>query len=147
MFPVLLGHPHAYEPFEDTPADTGDFDKTPPQSSRPSLSLASGEERRLCIADIKAATAHSRVPGPAGKSSQSITSREPWATHQKSRAVRNTIAKLVPTTVSRLGTENQSITIQDKVKSRLRRPPGPGVGKGRRSEVPELLTSSYLLRS
>ncbi|KJK75955.1 hypothetical protein H634G_08711 [Metarhizium anisopliae BRIP 53293] len=86
MFPVLLGHPHVYEPFENTPADTGDFDKTPPQSSRPSLSLDSGEERRLCIADIKAATAHSRVPGPAEKSSQSITSRELWATDQKSRA-------------------------------------------------------------
>lgn len=144
---MLLGHPHVYEPFENTPADTGDFDKTPPQSSRPSLSLDSGEERRLCIADIKAATAHSRVPGPAEKSSQSITSRELWATDQKSRAVRNTTARLVPTRVSRLGTETQSVTVQDKVKNCLRRPPGPVVGKVRRSGVPEPLTSSCLLRS
>ncbi|KAG8427794.1 hypothetical protein J3459_006360 [Metarhizium acridum] len=147
MFPALLGHPHAYEPYEDTPGDTGDFDETPPPSSRPSLSLASGEERQLCIIDIKAATTtHSRVPGPAEKSSQSVTSRALQATHQKSCAVRNTIATLVPTRVSQLGTKNQRVTVQDKVKDPLRRTCGPVDDKVHWTEEPEPLTSSSLLR-
>ncbi|KHN96655.1 Major facilitator superfamily domain, general substrate transporter [Metarhizium album ARSEF 1941] len=145
MFTALLGHLHAHEPFEDTPVATGDFDRTPPPSNRPSLSLAGSEGKHSCIADRKATATGSRVSDLAEKSSRSVPSQELFAVHQENRAVREKIAKPVAAKVSQLSPENQSIKVQVKIEHPLQGTRVPFSAKVHWSGEPRPLSSSPFL--